>query len=580
MSAETLKYFDKLSNENIINWMIQNLSENQIRTCLNKEGSKDISKIAGGSGTRNLDDAASSVQRIYRGRLARAKTNTTLPDSREILEELYTKCEGMGYIIAGVQNSIVTYYHFKELDSDIDIQAGINREIEDGEATWTYNTVPLDVFMDSRCESDERDVFQSLIDDPDNNINFSPVPDDIYMAAQSYKDLGFDPPVDVYNIRGTSSQDQEDSEPDPQYTMSDIMMKAINTQKKSIEFMKKEFGDDSDYMKMWPVFFIEVDDDNKLSYLFPQVSSDNIRFSIGKVNPRLLNTECKKLTKKIVSDIRSQNITDVMNKLNSALRDQGDDIICRIKFNYDEKNHYNSFGDTNFGEDSDTMSIGGENESNFGEEPEYNSCGNSDNQSNFGEEPEYNSCGNSDNQSNFGEEPEYNSDNQSNFGDSDNENNFGVKKKSKRPTSRDPFNMSAMYEGLDDSDDMESDRIPIPMISGLKSGISKPKKVSDMTIPEIEERMLKMHGSKYASEFKPEKYKTKSGGNSVRYVKRVKCVSTSDCTCTPNSMNTGFSKYGDCPSCLISKYGDTPHDTTPVFPEFNTEFGENDELLF
>jgi len=66
----------------------------------------------------------------------------------------------------------------------------------------------------------------------------------------------------------------------------------------------------------------------------------------------------------------------------------------------------------------------------------------------------------------------------------------------------------------------------------------------------------------------------------VRYVKRVKCVSTSDCTCTPNTMNTGFSKYGDCPSCLISKYGDTPHDTTPVFPEFNTEFGENEELLF
>ena len=566
MSAETLKYFDKLSNENIINWMIQNLSENQIRTCLNKEGSTDISKISAGSGI-SMDDAASNVQRIYRGRLERAKMNPSQPDSRETLEELYTKCEGMGYVIADVQNGVVTYYHFKEFDSDIDIQAGINRDTEDGTATWTYNTVPLDVFMDTRCESDERDVFQSLIEDPDNNTNFSPVPDDIYRAAQSYRNLGFDPPVDIYNIGGTSSQDQEDSEPDPQYIMSDIMMKAINTQKKSAEFMKKEFGDDSEYMKMWPVFFIGVDDDNKLSYLFPEVSSGNIRFSTSKVNPRLLNTECKKLTKKIVSDIKNQNITDVMNKLNSALRDQDEDIICRIKFNYDEQNHFSSFGDTNFGEDSDTSSIAGENESNFGEEPEYNSCGNSVDENNFGEEPEYNSCGNSDAENNFG--------------DSDDENNFGVKKRRSRgPTSRDPFNMREMYAGLDDSDEMESDGVPIPMISGIKSGISKPKKVSDMTIPEIEERMLKMHGAKYASEFKPEKYKTKSGGNSVRYVKRVKCVSTSDCTCTPKSMNTGFSKYGDCPSCLISKYGDTPHDTTPVFPEFNTEFGENEELLF
>ncbi len=561
MSAETLKYFDKLSNENIINWMIQNLTESQIRTCLSKEGSKDISKIPGGSGTRDQNEAASDVQRIYRGRLARKRISspTLQPGSQNNLEELYSRCEGMGYVIAGVENDIVTYYHFKEFDSDVDIQAGINRDVEDGVATWTYNTVPLDVFMDSRCEPDEREVFQSLREDPDNSDNFSPVPDDIYKAAQGYRKLGFDPPVDIYSISGDSPD--EDIEPDPQYIMSDTMMKAINTQKKSVEFMKKEFNDDSEYMKMWPIFFVSVDDDNKISYLFPQVSSDDIRFSMSKLNPRLLNTECKKLTKKIVSDIRSQNITNVMDKLNSALKEQDDDTICRIKFNYDEKNHFTSFGESYYGDDSDSLSS--DNDSNFGENTEFE-CGNNENENNFGD---------SDDENNFGE-----SDDENNFGESDDENNFGVRRK-KGKTSKDPFDMSSMYEGLDDDMDyLESPRRP--MITGIKPTITKPKRVSDMTIPEIEERMLRMHGAKYVSEFKPEKYKTRSGGTSVRYVKRNKCVSTAECTCTPRVMDRSLSRYGDCPACVIAKYGDIPEDTTPVFPEFNTEFGENEELLF
>ena len=95
----------------------------------------------------------------------------------------------------------------------------------------------------------------------------------------------------------------------------------------------------------------------------------------------------------------------------------------------------------------------------------------------------------------------------------------------------------------------------------------------------LEERMLKMHGAKYLSEFKPEKYKTKSGGMSVRYIRRTpKCVSTSECTCTPRVMDTSLSRYGDCPACMIAKFGNE----TTVFSDFNTvdtNYG-NDELLF
>ena len=101
-----------------------------------------------------------------------------------------------------------------------------------------------------------------------------------------------------------------------------------------------------------------------------------------------------------------------------------------------------------------------------------------------------------------------------------------------------------------------------------------------MTIPEIEERMLKLYGAKYLSEFKPEKYKTKSGITSVRYVRRgPKCESTKECTCTPRVMDTSKSRYGDCPACIIAKFGETPENETDVFTGFGTEPGTED-LLF
>ena len=519
MSAETLKFFDDKSTENIINWMISNLSENQIRSCLNKDTSRDTTVISTAPVVKDPEPGPSSDY-----------IDETI-DNRKILEEIYTKCEGKGYIIAGVEDNIVTYYQFKELDSSIDIQAGIDRDVEDGVATWTYKTEPLDVFMSKSCESDDADIFQSLLEDEDNARNFLPVSDDIYRAAQSYKNIGFEPP-DVYTVSGKVSIDPDIET--PAYVMSETLMKAINSQKKSTDFMRKEFNDDSDYMKMWPVFFISVNEDNQLSYLYPYISSGEIQFSIGKMNPKILNMECKKITKKFVAEVRSQNVTDVMSKLNTALKYQDDDTICRIEFNYDEQNH-SLFGDVYYG-DSD---IDTDSDNDFGSEAE------SENETS----------------SNFG-------DNYESIGEETINTEFGGKNKMKK-TTKNPFDMSAMYEGLDDDmeDETNSLSVPRPMISSISRGITKQKRVSDMTIPEIEERMLKMHGAKYLSEFKPEKYKTKSGGTSVRYIRRTpKCVSTSECTCTPRVMDTSLSEYGDCPACIIAKFGNE----TSVFSEFNT----------
>ena len=47
MSSETLKFFEEKSTEEIINWMLSNLSEDQIRMCLDQSGIPDTSVIKG-----------------------------------------------------------------------------------------------------------------------------------------------------------------------------------------------------------------------------------------------------------------------------------------------------------------------------------------------------------------------------------------------------------------------------------------------------------------------------------------------------------------------------------------------------
>ena len=47
MSTETLKFFEEKNTEEIINWMLSNLSEDQIRMCLDQSGIPDTSVIKG-----------------------------------------------------------------------------------------------------------------------------------------------------------------------------------------------------------------------------------------------------------------------------------------------------------------------------------------------------------------------------------------------------------------------------------------------------------------------------------------------------------------------------------------------------
>jgi hypothetical protein len=78
--------------------------------------------------------------------------------------------------------------------------------------------------------------------------------------------------------------------------------------------------------------------------------------------------------------------------------------------------------------------------------------------------------------------------------------------------------------------EMEGDSSPVEKFNMMdlsdvssKPTVGKKKKVSEMSIPEIEEHMRITFGEQYLKEYKPEKYVNSLGVTNVRYVKRPNC---------------------------------------------------------
>jgi hypothetical protein len=69
---------------------------------------------------------------------------------------------------------------------------------------------------------------------------------------------------------------------------------------------------------------------------------------------------------------------------------------------------------------------------------------------------------------------------------------------------------------------MSPDILP-PMLPLASMSLSKKKKPSEMSIPELEEHMKIKFGPKFARDYKPELYTNSIGVRNVRYVKRDNC---------------------------------------------------------
>ena len=518
MSAETLKFFEEKSTEEIINWMLSNLSEDQIRMCLDQSGIPDTSMIkgkqpiaaaaAGSSPIATITLPDGSQKQLQPGEGSSSDPPPTgvvrpPPASRRrdvnkiFLDKYRNKCNDMGYIIKSVSKDTgVEYYEFKEIeDGDIIISPGLT----EGDVGWVKKTVPISKFKDF-CTEEDREIFGFLKEE--NMETFLGAPAEVLEVSADYPTSGLVSPIPITTA-------PVDIEPTPTPTpvstedtvdITEPMLKALKIQQASSGVMSENYPDlFSRGLTMYPVFVYGSDGDSVL-YLSTVVVDGKLSFIKDAVNKRLLNSKFKNVVKSI-----QQNITDglytpsdnIQEELNEALKSIAQEITFKISKIYDP---IKISGYTYFGTLDD-------------DEPEW-----------------LKSAG------------------------------------EVLPDSQESFDVVG-------SQDFDEDMLMVPQLEGDSSPretfdmtdmsnvintVPKNKKVSDMSIPEIEERMRIQFGEKYVRDYKPEKYVNSLGVTNVRYVKRPNCPPSDEPVMVANpiftefqgkpSINTGPGRFGDAES--------------------------------
>jgi len=484
MSAETLKFFEDKTTEEIINWMLSNLSEDQIRSCLDQSGIPDTSVIKGkepiaaaaaGSGpiqTVTLPDGTqkqlqpgegSSSDPLPTGAVRPAPERPKRDTGKIFLDKYRKKCNGTGYLIKSVSKDGVEYYEFKEIeDDDMPVTPGANV----GDVGWVKKNVPISQFKDF-CTDEDREIFEFLKEE--NTETFLGAPAEVVEVAADYPSSGLvsplpiiAPPIDIT------------PEPTPvtavldEVQITEPMLKALKIQQGSSQVMSTSYPNlYSRRLTMYPVFVYASDGDLVL-HLTTVVIDGRLSFTKDSTNKKLLNSKFKKITTAIQSAVEAGLYTptdNIQEELNEALKSISQDITIRISKIYDP------------------IRLGG-----------YTYFGTLDD-----EEPDW-----------LKEAGQILPDSQGSFdvvGSQDlDEDMLLVPELEGQSSPVERFNM------MDISD-----------TSNVVSSVPKSKKVSDMSIPEIEERMRIQFGEQYVRDYKPEKYVNSLGVTNVRYVKRPEC---------------------------------------------------------
>ena len=504
MSTETLKFFEEKSTEEIINWMLSNLSEDQIRMCLDQSGIPDTSVIKGKGKepikTTTLPDGTQKQLQPGEGSSSDPlPTSDATPapekpkkDANKIFLDKYRrKCNGTGYLIKSVSKAGVEYYEFKEIEDD---ETSVTPATSVGDVGWVKKIVPLSEFRDF-CTDDMVQIFEFLKEE--NMETFLGAPAEVLEVSADYQSSGLVSPIPI-----TTTPIDVTPEPTPvspvleEVQITEPMLKALKIQQASSQVMSTSYQNlYSRGLTMYPVFVYQSEGDLVL-HLTVTVVDGKLTFIKDSTNKRLLNSKFKKITAALQSAIEAGLYTptgNIQEELNEALESVSQDITLRISKIYDP---IRLEGYTYFGTLDD-------------EEPEW------------------------------------------------------LQEAGKiLPDSQDSFDMVSSQDLDEDMlllPESEDKTIPVKKINMMDisdtSNVPKNKKVSDMTIPEIEERMRIQFGERYVRDYKPEKYVNSLGVTNVRYVKRPNCPPTEEPVMVKNpffaefqgrpSVNTGPGKFGD-----------------------------------
>jgi len=446
MSAETLKFFEDKTTEEIINWMLSNLSEDQIRSCLDQSGIPDTSVIKGKEPIASVGpDPIQPIQKKLQP--GEGSSSDPLPEkprsdiTKTFLDKYRKNCNGKGYLIKSVSKDAggsgrVEYYQFKEIE---DGDTVVTPNVIVGDVGWVNKNVPVSEFRQF-CTEDDREIFEFLKEE--NMDTFVGAPSEVIEVAADYPSSGLASPLPIIAPPiGITPEPTPVNPVSEEVQITEPMLRALKIQQKSQQVMSTNYPNlFSKNLTMFPIFVYGSDGDLVL-HLTTTVEDGKLTFIKESTDRRVLNTSFRKITTAIKSKVEAglYNPTEnIREELNEALKNVSQDIRETIRTIYDPEKieRYTYFGNLD------------------DEEPDW-----------------------------LKEAGQILPDSQENFNE---------------------------------------DMLIVPKTI---SSTPKSKKVSDMTIPEIEERMRIQFGEQYVRDYKPEKYVNSLGVTNVRYVKRPNCPS-------------------------------------------------------
>lgn len=350
MSAETLKFFEDKSTESIINWMMNHLTEEQIRMCLDQSTIPDSSLVAAASAasavpTEAGPSTAPPVAIAGPSITQPAAAAAAAPPKKSAID-LFTdkyrkKCYGTQYLIKQVTKEGVEYYEFKEVDEE---DVSKNPSLKVGDIDWVFKKEPISTFKDY-CTEEDKEVLEMLKEE--NMPKFLNPPDEVMLVATDYARSGLVSPIPVVAVL---AEEQLAPTPiQPQVQITEPMIKAIKIQQTTSDSIRQEYPDlYTRGITMYPIF-VYGSDGEKVRHLSVVVKDGKITFEEDLTNQRLLNSKFKKIINALQSSIVSglYNPTDnIREEMNQALRTVNPEIPQKIKVIYDPANvaGYTFFG--------------------------------------------------------------------------------------------------------------------------------------------------------------------------------------------------------------------------------------------
>lgn len=329
MSSVTSNFFDDKTPEEIINWMLDKLTEDQIKTCLDQAGIPDTNLIR-----KPEEPVVPTLPEEPGGSGSGFEPG---PQSTMELDQLRRACNNKLVLIENVSNQNVSYYEFGP--------------DEDGDLKWKKSQTGVSNFLSEVCNEQKVSASDEILElEQEEKEEMAPglvmsseVPDEVKRLASDYNLIGLPQPLDPSLLE---TPDVSEPEPTVVYdaAVSDAIMKQLSLENE----LKKKYPElYSAGMTKFPVFAHSVSDDGKTSYISLILNDDNtFDFRERKNGAALFLTQVKKDLKELNSKIEVAAATgwskpsDYASVLDTALsnwsskKPANEEIYNKILVNY------------------------------------------------------------------------------------------------------------------------------------------------------------------------------------------------------------------------------------------------------